>query len=469
MSKALRSGSSHPRQVSPDSGAAARGRIANRAGIDRAGINVLLVAADPDDARTVGNVLAGAHGVPFNLHWVTRLPDDLRTLGLGQTTVVLLDLLVPDVDGIGGLDRLLGAAPQVPVLVFSAVGDEDLARQAVQRGAQDYLLRNHLDAYSLPRALRNAIDRRASDDALFVERERAQVTLDSIGDAVLSTDVAGNVAYLNPVAERMTGWSSEEAVGRPHGEVLRIIDAATGLPGAPSPIRVAIEKDEPAALVANSVLVRRDGFEMPIEDSAAPIHNRDGGIIGGVMVFRDVGEARALALEMSHRAQHDFLTDLPNAVLLDDRIAQAIGLAQRNRTQVAVLFVDLDRFKAINDARGHAAGDKLLQSVAKRLKACVRGSDTVSRKGGDEFVVLLSEIAHRDDAARTADKVIAAVAAAQSGAAHGSDLTASVGIALYPGDGEDAPALLKSADAAMYRAKEAGRNRRCFASGPGAA
>jgi len=134
-----------------------------------------------------------------------------------------------------------------------------------------------------------------------------------------------------------------------------------------------------------------------------------------------------------------------------------------------VLFVDLDRFKAINDAGGHAAGDKLLQSVAKRLKACVRGSDTVSRKGGDEFVVLLSEIAHPDDAARTAEKIIAAVAAALPGAAHGSVLTASVGIALYPHDGQDAPALLKSADAAMYRAKDAGRNRHRFASGPRAA
>lgn len=469
MSKALRSGSSHSKQAAPDPATVTRGRLPNRMGIHPARINVLLVAADPDDARTVGNILAGEHGVSFNLHWVTRLPDDLRALGLGLTTVVLLDLLVQDVDGIGGLDRLLGAAPHVPVLVFSAVGDEDLARQAVQRGAQDYLLRNHLDGYSLPRALRNAIDRKASDDALFVERERAQVTLDSIGDAVLSTDIAGNVAYLNSVAERMTGWTCEEALGRPYAEVLHIVDGSTGEPAAPSPMRLAIEKDKPATLVANSVLVRRDGFETPIEDSAAPIHDRDGGIIGAVMVFRDVGEARALALEMSHRAQHDFLTDLPNAVLLDDRIAQAIGLAQRNRTQVAVLFVDLDRFKAINDARGHAAGDKLLQSVAKRLKACVRGSDTVSRKGGDEFVVLLSEIAHRDDAARTADKVIAAVAAAQSGAAHGLDLTASVGIALYPDDGEDAPALLKSADAAMYRAKEAGRNRHRFASRPGAA
>jgi diguanylate cyclase (GGDEF)-like protein/PAS domain S-box-containing protein len=464
MRKATHQAGSHRSHEASGQGIAAPGATSSRVHAPHADINVLLVAADPEDARSVGNVLAGERGPSFELHWVTRLPEDLRTLGLGETTVVLLDLLVRDVAGMGALDSLLKAAPHVPVLVFSDVGDEDLARQAVQRGAQDYLPRNHIDAYSLPRALRNAIDRKAADDALFVERERAQVTLDSIGDAVLSTDIAGNVAYLNSVAERMTGWPCEEALGRPFGEVLRILDATTGLPAAPNPMKLAIEKDEPATLVANSVLVRRDGLEVPIEDSAAPIHSRDGSTIGAVMVFRDVGEARALALEMSHRAQHDFLTDLPNPVLLADRIAQAITLAQRNRRQVAVLFVDLDHFKTINDSLGHAAGDKLLQSVALRLKACVRGSDTVSRKGGDEFVVLLSDIAHPDDAARTADKIIAAVAASPRIAGPGHVLTASVGIAVYPSDGEDAQTLLRNADAAMYRAKEAGRNRRCFSS-----
>lgn len=463
MRKATRQAGSHPQDEANDPGIAAPGALSSRFPVRQADINVLLVAADPEDARAVGNVLAGERGASFQLHWVTRLPEDLRSLGLGETTVVLLDLLVGDVAGIGALDTLLKTAPHVPVLVFSDVGDEDLARQAVQRGAQDYLPRNRIDAYSLPRALRNAIDRKTAADALFVERERAQVTLDSIGDAVLSTDMAGKVAYVNSVAEKMTGWPREEALGLPLGEVLRILDATTGLPGGPSPMKVAIEKDGPATLVANSVLVRRDGLEIPIEDSAAPIHSRDGSTIGAVMVFRDVGKARALALELSHRAQHDFLTDLPNPVLLDDRIAQAIALAQRNRRQLAVLFVDLDHFKLINDSLGHAAGDKLLQSVALRLRACVRGSDTVSRKGGDEFVVLLSDIAHPDDAARAADKVLAAVAAMPR-IAGPHVLTTSVGIAVYPSDGEDAPTLLRNADQAMYRAKDAGRNRRYFSS-----
>lgn len=308
----------------------------------------------------------------------------------------------------------------------------------------------------------DVIDRKAAEEALFLERERAQVTLDSIGDAVLSTDIAGNVTYLNLVAEKMTGWSREEARGRPLGEVFRVVDGTTHEPPARSPMRLAIEQNKPVGLAANSVLVRRDGFESAIENSAAPIHSRDGSVTGAVMVFHDVSEARAVALKVSHLAQHDFLTDLPNPVLLNDRIAQAIALARRYGKQFAVLFIDLDHFKRINDSLGHATGDKLLQSVALRLKACVRGSDTVSRKGGDEFVVLLSEITHAEHAARSADKIMAAVTAAHQVAGHQLLVTASIGISIYPLDGADAETLLKSADAAMYQAKGNGRNHYWF-------
>ena len=169
-------------------------------------------------------------------------------------------------------------------------------------------------------------------------------------------------------------------------------------------------------------------------------------------------ESTKLAITMLHQAQHDVLTGLPNSALLGDRIAQAIALARRNKKQFAVLFLDLDHFKRINDTLGHAAGDKLLQSVALRLKACVRASDTVSRKGGDEFVVLLSEIAQPDHAARSADKILAAVTSAHQVAGKELVVTASIGISIYPHDGADADALVKAADAAMYRAKESGRN-----------
>jgi len=425
-------------------------------------IQVLLITASSSDARAVEEALAGDHRASFHVQRMSRLPEDLGWLRHGATNVALLDLLLPDVQGIGALNRLIAAAPQVPILVFGGTTNDELATQAVRRGAQDHLPRTHLDSYCLPRALRNVIDRKAAEEALFLEKERAQVTLDSIGDAVLSTDAAGNVMYLNSVAEQLLGWSREEASGRPLGKVFRVLDGITREPPARNPMELAMKRNEPVGLAANSVLVRRDGMETAIEDSAAPIRGRDGRVIGAVMVFHDVSASREVMAKMSHLAQHDYLTDLPNPVLLDDRIAQAIALAQRHDRQLAVLYMDLDRFKDVNDSLGHDTGDKLLQSVAQRLKACVRGSDSISRKGGDEFVVLLSEITHAEHAALAADKIIAAVATAHQIAGRELWLTASIGIGIYPVDGADANTLLKAADAAMYQAKQRGRNQYSF-------
>jgi diguanylate cyclase (GGDEF)-like protein len=175
-------------------------------------------------------------------------------------------------------------------------------------------------------------------------------------------------------------------------------------------MQMAIGQDRTVHLPANCILVRRDGFEIPIEDSVSPIHDRKGQATGAVIVFRDVSAARASALQMAHSAEHDFLTGLPNRMLLNDRVGQAIALASRHSKKIAVLFLDLDGFKHINDSLGHPIGDKLLQSIAKRLVACGRASDTVSRQGGDEFVVLLSELEQSIDAATTARKMLQAVA-----------------------------------------------------------
>jgi diguanylate cyclase (GGDEF)-like protein/PAS domain S-box-containing protein len=289
----------------------------------------------------------------------------------------------------------------------------------------------------------------------------ADLMLDSIGDAVLSTDSLGRVTYLNPVAERMTGWLRQEAEGRPLVEVLRIIDAVTREP-ARNPLAQAIEFDRVFSLTPDCLLIGRDGLETAIEDSASPVHDRGGRVVGAVIVFRDVGEARARSQRALHLAHHDALTDLPNRMLLDDRLAQAMASARRHRHRLAVLFIDLDRFKHVNDSRGHVAGDRVLQSVARRLVACVRDSDTVSRRGGDEFVVLLPEVAHADDAAVSARKIGAALAAPHAVGGHQLELTATIGISIYPDDGPDGETLVRRADTAMYCAKNRGRNRYQF-------
>jgi diguanylate cyclase (GGDEF)-like protein/PAS domain S-box-containing protein len=370
--------------------------------------------------------------------------------------IILLDLGLPDAQGLEAIRRARAAAPRVPLVVLTALDDESVAARALREGVQDYLIKGQIDARGLLRALRYAVERKSMELALFAEKELAQVTLNSIGDAVICTNVLGNITFLNPVAERMTGWSREEAAGKPVAEVFRIVDA-TSHKNTANVMEMAIRQNRILHLPSNCILIQRDGFEIPIDDSVAPIHDRDGQASGVVIVFHDVSSTRTMALQMAHSAHHDFLTGLPNRKLLNDRVRQAISAASRNAKKVAVLFLDLDGFKHINDSLGHSIGDRLLQSVAKRLTASVRGSDTVSRQGGDEFVVLLSEMGDSEGAIITMKRLLQAVAEPHTIDSHDLHITACIGVSTYPDDGPDAETLIKNADTAMFQAKENGR------------
>jgi diguanylate cyclase (GGDEF)-like protein/PAS domain S-box-containing protein len=549
---------------------------------------VLLIEDNPADARLIVEALSAEIESPFRVEWVTQLSTGLERLSKEGVDVVMLDLSLPDVQGIEAVDQVCLAAPDLLVLVLSGLTDEEVARQAVKRGAYDYFSKGNVDAHWLPRALRYVIARKAALDALavsearfraisdasplgilvtdkqgsclytnaayqrisglsfdealgmnwkvaihsddrervfsewqdaaqnqkpfqtefrflrgqsvvwtrvnaaamrhgtklygyvqtvediterkseeallqdaqerlFEEKERAQVTLNSIGDGVLTTDTLGNVTYLNRVAEEMTGWARQDASGHPLTEVFSVIDGTTRHP-APNLAEQAVQQNETVSVDLHRVLVRRDGYEAGIEDSAAPIHDRHGRVVGAVLVFHDVSVSRAAALKMSHQAQHDILTGLPHRLLLTDRLTQAIGLSHRYGSKVALLFLDLDHFKLVNDSLGHVIGDKLLQSVAQRLTAGVRTSDTVCRLGGDEFVVLLSEINHVDAAIRCAEKLLATVAVPHNVGGHEIRITLSIGISVCPDDGRDAETLIRNADTAMYHAKKMGRD-----------
>jgi len=558
--------------------------------------SVLLVEDDPNDARLIQQALAGSVGRAFQVDRVIDLKGAIDRLGKATVDVILLDLGLPDAQGLAVFEQIFEAAPHALILVLSGASDEEVARQAVQRGAHDYFAKGHVDAHWLPHALRYVMERKASQDALrdseerframsdasplgifvsdaqgecvytnaayhqisgldfeqalgtnwsmavhpddrqrivvewreavrgheafqtdvrfmrqdgvivwtrlnaaampdgrrargrvqivediserkdaegelqrtrealFEEKERAQVTLNSIGDAVLCTDITGKITYLNRVAESMTGWSASEAEGRQLTEVFKIIDGQTRKE-ADDPGQRAIVENRVVGLAMDSILVRRDGYEATIEDSSAPIHNRDGRVSGAVIVFHDVSESRAMAQKMSHLAQHDFLTGLPNRLLLTERFSRAIGQAQRHHKQVALLFLDLDYFKNINDSLGHLIGDQLLQSVAARLVECVRSTDTVCRQGGDEFVILLAEIERQQDAAQIADKLLLALASPHRVEAHELHVTLSIGISIYPDDGANADAVMQNADTAMYYAKAKGRNNYQFFTG----
>jgi diguanylate cyclase (GGDEF)-like protein/PAS domain S-box-containing protein len=422
---------------------------------------ILLIDQDSADAEMVRAALGRRAEPRYSLESVGLLSAGIERLKEGQIDAVLLDLFLPDCQGLETFERLWQVAPDLPILIVCRPGDESLAMRALERGAQDYLLKLHLDSYSLRHALCNMINRTAAAEALLCEKDRAEVTLNSIGDAVLSTDVEGRVTYLNTRAEEMTGWTREQAIGRPLTEVFRIINGETREP-APNPVAVAVRGNRLVGISSNCVLINPNGAEVAIEDSVAPIHDRRGRVTGAVIVFHDVTVARAVSMQMAHSAQHDALTDLPNRLLMNDRLSQAIESARRHHRRLAVLFLDVDRFKHINDSLGHDVGDQLLRSVARQLIRTVRASDTVSRQGGDELVVVLPEIEHAADAAVIADKLLAATAEAHHVGGHELHITVSIGISVYPDDGTDATTLLKNADIAMYQAKENGRGRHQF-------
>lgn len=303
--------------------------------------------------------------------------------------------------------------------------------------------------------------RKATLEVLSRERERARVTLECIGDAVISTNAVGQVTYLNSVAEQLTGWSREEADGQLLSRVFKVVDADTG-EVIHNPAQMAMEKLEIVQMPENSLLLRPDGSELAIEDSAAPILDKTGRLTGAVVIFRDRKLSRQNIDKMAHLARHDALTGLPNRVAFSEHFDQALRLARRHNKRVGLLFIDIDQFKQINDSLGHKAGDRLLRDVARNLTACVRSTDLVCRYGGDEFVVLLSELKEPEDASKIAIKMQKAASRPRQILGSPICLQLSVGISLYPDEAEDMDTLMHQADTAMYHVKLDADKGYCF-------
>jgi diguanylate cyclase (GGDEF)-like protein/PAS domain S-box-containing protein len=296
----------------------------------------------------------------------------------------------------------------------------------------------------------------ADSGAALDEKERAQVTLDSIANGVISADFRGQITFLNHIAENITGWTNAEARGRALPEVLSLLDSTTREPVAGPGMRAIIE-GRIVTVDAPRTLIRRDGREVEIEHSASPIRDKNGSVIGTVLVVHDVTHARSQAQRLAQLALYDSLTQLPNRTLLMDRLDRALERARRGGIRVGLLFIDLDRFKPVNDSLGHAVGDQLLLLVAQRLLNCMRKADTVSRLGGDEFVIMLEDLGQLREAARCAAKIRETIEAPFVVAGHRVRLGASIGIAVFPDDAADSAELLRCADLAMYGAKSKAR------------
>ena len=304
-------------------------------------------------------------------------------------------------------------------------------------------------------AIERLIERQALFETLFA----------SSPDAIVVTDAEGRISEANTQLERLFGYSANELLGCP----IEILIPEKYRRNHPAHRMAYADQPHIRPMGAGLELfgLRKDGIEFPVEIMLSPVETPRGWMVLGVI--RDITERkqreddarkrRALfEAEMSHLAQHDALTDLPNRLLLKDRLTQAISLARRNKHELAILFLDLDGFKSINDSLGHVTGDKLLQAVAARLSACVRASDTVSRPGGDEFVIVLSEVTHAADAGITAEKIIANLKRTYRIGEHRLHITVSIGVSRYPNDGQDAETLIENADAAMYQTKAYGRD-----------
>lgn len=319
----------------------------------------------------------------------------------------------------------------------------------------DALDQSDADRVQLERALERA---HQSEAALYEEKERLRVMLSSIGDGVIATDETGAVRYINPIGETLSGWRADEARGRPIAEVLPLIDEQSREP-LEAPVYACLRQGVVIELSERAVLVRRDGSEIAIADSAAPIRGHDAKAIGVVMVFRDVGRERELTQQLSYQATHDELTGLANRREFEQQLQRLVVRAQHEHSHHALCYIDLDQFKIVNDTCGHIAGDELLRQISDLLRLHVRSSDLVGRLGGDEFAVLLYGCPpeRAKDIAETLRQAISAFQFIWE--RHRFDVGASIGLVAINDQNENMVEVLSAADVACYEAKNGGRNR----------
>jgi len=378
--------------------------------------------------------------------------------------IVVSDYAMPGFTGLKALGILREQDKDTPFILVSGTVGEEIAVEVMRTGANDYIMKENLTRLvpAIERELREArerCDRRRTEEALYQERERALITLHSIGDGVITTDAEGRVDYMNPVAENVTGWTCGEAQGYPLTEVLPLINEATRHP-MKSPADVSLSSGRVVNLTEQCVLINRNGQEFHIEDSAAPIFDRDNSIIGAVLVFHDITRERRMAHQMTWQATHDSLTGLVNRNEFADRLTSLLaGMAGSGRYEHALLYLDLDQFKVVNDTCGHAAGDELLKQLSRLLRASIPANASLARLGGDEFGVLLENV-NLDQAREVADRLLQLISDFTfQWEEQRFDVGVSIGMVPIQRETQNASFVLSAADVACYVAKDAGRNR----------
>ncbi len=303
--------------------------------------------------------------------------------------------------------------------------------------------------------LKRAVKRATRD--LQKEHEWLSVTLSSIGDAVIATDEKGDVSFMNPTAQEMTGFKEDEALGKPISKLLNIINNVNG-EEVQLPVQTVIIEKKTVELANNSSLITKDGKKIPISDSAAPIYSKSDEFIGVVMVFRDITEKVETEKALYHQAYHDYLTNLPNRRSFVDKLDKSRYACELEGNSISVFFIDLDNFKSVNDSLGHGAGDTLLYEVGLRLSHSVGDIGFISRMGGDEFAILIENAANTEELRIIAENILKQFTRPFIIEGNLLHITPSIGISFCEGRLATSKDVLKLADKAMYKSKEKGKN-----------
>lgn len=375
-----------------------------------------------------------------------------------QPHLVLVDIcLSGKINGVQVADIIQNSF-HVPVLYLTEYSLEATLKKKQLTEPFNYILKP-ITEKDLHVAVKMALDKQQVTQKLHAEHQRLTAIFNSMGCAVVVTDTNGCVQIMNPVAERITKWKQNEAIGKDLTEVFNLIDNEMNKP-IENLAKHAMEAGEVFPLPENSTLIAKDGTQIAIGDNVSPIRDDDGKITGAVLVFQDITKRKQAEAQLIRNAFYDGLTALPNRILFTDRLRQSIERSKRrDNYRFAVLFLDLDGFKAINDRFGHLMGDNLLVAIARRLESCLRSADTVARFGGDEFAVLLEEIKDVSDATNIAKRIHESLESSVD--LNGNEVTcsASIGIALSGSSHHEPESLLRDADIAMYRAKKQGKAR----------
>ncbi len=417
-------------------------------------MRILLVEDNPGDARLIELLFAEAAEAGWigDLQLVREatLKGALDRLDVEEFDAALLDLSLPDAHGRETFVRLQESATNLPVVALTGLDDERLAGDLVAAGAQDYLIKGQVDGRSLARALRYAVERKRAEEKLRLAAKVFEIALEGI----LVADANQAIISVNRAFFDITGFSEKDVVGR---RVFAEADVQDGFFNRVWATLAGAEHWQGEGLCR-----RRGADDFPVWLNVNAVKDAQGRVTHHVAAFNDITELKRSEERLRHIAHHDALTGLPNRILFHDRLDQALAHSRRHKTLTAVLFIDLDRFKIINDTLGHRSGDELLKRAAERLRGCVREVDTVARLGGDEFAIVLGDLAAREDAAVVARKVLQTLGRPYELEVQEVFVTTSIGIALYGEGVEDESSLLEHADVAMYHAKRSGRNSFCF-------